>query len=50
MSIPRVAGNPDYSSAGSSKFIPEVWSAKLAKKYYKKTVLTAITNTAWEGK
>ena len=49
MSTARVAGNPDYSSSGSSKFIPEVWSAKLAKKYYKKTVLTAITNTAWEG-
>jgi hypothetical protein len=46
MSLTRVAGQPDYSSAGTSKFIPEVWSAKLAKKYYKKTVLTAITNTS----
>ena len=45
MSTPRVSGHPDYSSDGSSKFIPSVWSSKLAKKYYKKTVLTAITNT-----
>jgi hypothetical protein len=45
MGYPRVSGHPDYSDAGSSKFIPAVWSSKLAKKYYKKTVLTAITNT-----
>jgi hypothetical protein len=49
MSTPRVAGHPNYSSDGTSKFIPEVWSAKMAKKYYKKTVLTAICNTDYEG-
>jgi hypothetical protein len=49
MSTPRVAGHPDYSSAGTSKFLPEVWSSKLNKKYYKRTVLTAITNTTYEG-
>lgn len=49
MSTTRVAGHPDYSSEGTSKFIPEVWSSKLAKKYYKRTVLTAITNTDYEG-
>lgn len=49
MSTVRVAGHPDYSSAGQSKFIPEVWSSKMAKKYYKKTVLTAICNTDYEG-
>jgi len=49
MSTTRVAGHPDYSSAGTSKFIPEVWSSKMAKKYYKKTVLTAICNTDYEG-
>jgi hypothetical protein len=27
----------------------EVWSSKLNKKYYKRTVLTAITNTTYEG-
>lgn len=45
MSVPRVAGVPDYSSSGTSRFIPEVWSKKILKKYYKKTVLTAISNT-----
>jgi hypothetical protein len=45
MSTPRAAGSPDYSSLGTSKFIPEIWSKKLAKKYYKKTVITAICNT-----
>lgn len=49
MSTTRAAGHPDYSSAGSSKFIAEVWSSKMAKKYYKKTVLTAICNTDYEG-
>ena len=49
MSTARIAGHPDYSSAGTSKFIAEVWSSKMAKKYYKRTVLTAITNTAYEG-
>jgi len=49
MSTNRVAGHPDYSSSGTSAFIPEVWSSKLQKKYYTKTVLTAICNTDWEG-
>jgi hypothetical protein len=49
MSTTRAAGHPDYSSAGTSKFIPEVWSSKMAKKYYKKTILTAICNTDYEG-
>jgi len=47
--MPRVAGHPDYSSSGTSKFNPAVWSSKIAKKYYKRTVLTAITNTDYEG-
>lgn len=49
MSTPRAAGHPDYSSVGTSKFIPEVWSKKIQKKYYLKTILTAITNTDYEG-
>ena len=49
MSTARVAGHPDYSSAWTSAFIPEIWSSKMAKKYYKKTVLTAICNTEYEG-
>lgn len=49
MSVARVAGHPDYTSSGISKFIPEVWSSKILKKYYRKTVLTAISNTDYEG-
>lgn len=49
MSLSRVAGHPDYTRAGASKWLPEVWSTKIAKKYYNKTVLTYIANTDWEG-
>lgn len=49
MAYPRVAGHPDYTSAGTSKFIPEVWSGKLLVKFYDATVLGAITNTDYEG-
>jgi len=31
------------------KFIPEVWSGKLAVKFYLSTCLTEITNNDWEG-
>jgi len=50
MSVARVAAHPDYSSAGANKFLPEVWSAKMARKYYNKTVLTYICNNDHEGK
>jgi hypothetical protein len=49
MSFPRVAGHPDYSSGGTNKFIPEVWSGKLVANLYDATVLNAITNTDYEG-
>ena len=49
MSVTRVAGHPDYSSEGTSKFIPEIWTKKILKKYYTETVLTAICNTDYEG-
>ena len=48
-----VSGN--YYGAGSgvdgytAKFIPEVWSGKLAVKFYIATCLTEITNNDWEG-
>lgn len=45
MAVGRVAGHPDYTTSGTSKFIPEAWSSKILVKYYKKTVLTAISNT-----
>jgi N4-gp56 family major capsid protein len=40
---------PQYSTAGTSKFIPEIWSGKLQAKFYKTTVLSEITNNDWEG-
>jgi hypothetical protein len=49
MSADRVGGHPDYSSAGTSKFIPELWSKKILKKYYTKTVFSQIANTDYEG-
>jgi len=39
----------DYSSDGTTGFIPEIWSGKLQVKFYKTTVLSEITNNDWEG-
>ena len=33
----------------SNKFIPEIWSGKLVEKFYDATVLSAISNTDYEG-
>lgn len=49
MSVGYAPGYPDYSSAGTSKFIPEIWAGKLLTKLYAKQVLTAISNTEYEG-
>lgn len=52
MSVP-VSGNYYGAGAGvdgyTAKFIPEVWSGKLAVKFYLATCLTEITNNDWEG-
>ena len=32
-----------------AKFIPEIWSGKLAVKFYASTVLSQVTNNDWEG-
>ncbi len=45
MAYPTVAGVPNYSGT----FLPEVWSSKLIEKYYDNTVLSAISNTNYEG-
>lgn len=50
MTYPYAAGHPDYSSTGSYKWIPQIWSGKLITKYYNFTVLSKITNTAYEGR
>jgi len=49
MSLPTVTGYPDYSSTGQSKFIGAIWSGKLQQKFYANTVLTAISNTDFDG-
>lgn len=49
MGVPRATSLPDYGPAGASKFIPEVWSGKLAEKFYKTTVFGEICSTDYEG-
>lgn len=51
MSVPVASG---YYGDGTNdhyvaKFIPEIWSGKLAVKFYASTVLTQVTNNDWEG-
>jgi len=45
MAFPNQGGTPSYSGT----FIPEIWSRKLQVKFYDATVLTAISNTDYEG-
>ena len=44
---PSGASTP--SPAYSGTFIPEIWSGKLIEKFYASTVLSAISNTDYEG-
>ena len=41
----RASGHPAYDSTSSPGFIPEIWSARLAPKFYASTVFGAIANT-----
>lgn len=45
MPFPVAAGRPNYSG----NFIPEIWSGKLIENFYDASVLTAISNTNYEG-
>lgn len=45
MAFPKSAALPQYSGT----FIPEIWSKKLIEKFYDSTVLSAISNTMYEG-
>lgn len=45
MAYPVANGSVSYSGT----FIPEIWSKKLIEKFYASTVLTAISNTNYEG-
>lgn len=49
MSYPIAGGMPNYSSTGTTKWIPEIWSTKLIRKFYDSTLLAAISNTEYEG-
>lgn len=43
------AGPEQYSSTGTAKYIPALWSGKLIEKFYDATVLAAIANTDYAG-
>jgi hypothetical protein len=45
MAYPVAPGRPSYSG----NFIPEIWSGKLIENFYDATVLSAISNTDYEG-
>lgn len=45
MPFPYAPGTVSYTGT----FIPEIWSKKLIEKFYDSTVLTAISNTNYEG-
>jgi hypothetical protein len=45
MAYPVAPGRPNYSG----NFIPEIWSGKLIENFYDATVLSAISNTDYEG-
>ena len=47
--FPVQPGHPDYSSTGSSKYIPAVYAALLVKKFYPKSCYAKISNTDYEG-
>ncbi|MES2662265.1 MAG: hypothetical protein V4629_03085 [Pseudomonadota bacterium] len=46
--ITRASGYVNYST-GTSGFIPQIWSSKLAPKFYKTCVIADISNTDYEG-
>jgi hypothetical protein len=48
--VSRASGVPDYGpGAGTSNFIPEIYSGKLIEKFYKTTVFGEIASTDYEG-
>jgi hypothetical protein len=50
MAVPRASGVPDYGpGAGTSNFLPEIYSGKLVEKFYKTTVFGEIATTEYEG-
>jgi hypothetical protein len=45
MAYPVAGGSANYSG----NFIPEIWASKLIVNFYDATVLSAISNTDYEG-
>jgi len=43
------ATGPAGNNLGATGFIPEIWSGKMIEKFYNSTVLSAISNTNYEG-
>lgn len=48
MTVSVASGYPQYGGANRT-FVPELWSTKLAVKYYEGSVLNQISNTDYEG-
>lgn len=47
--FPTAPSHPDYSSNGSIRAIPAIYSKLLVRKYYAATLLNEISNTNYEG-
>lgn len=45
----QATGNLGTTDSYSGKFIPAVWSAKLAEKFYAASIYGDIANTSWQG-
>lgn len=49
MSVPKVTGYPDYSFAGTNKWIPLLFSGKALEKFYAASVASNISTTDYIG-
>lgn len=49
MAINRVPGAPDFGSASSNKYTPQLYAMELLEKFYKTTVFGEIANTKYQG-
>lgn len=47
--VPRVAGQPDLSSAGVTNYTPKIYAKKLLIAFYAKTVFGEIAQRDYEG-
>lgn len=47
--FPVAAGHTDMSSTSSMGYIPQIWTTKMLRKFYKRSVFGSISNTEYEG-